>query len=459
MSLKKKQNLVSSTNFQPPTDLLEWYDGVKRDLPWRHDITPYKVWISEIMLQQTQVVTVLPYYHRFMERFPTVESLANANEEEVFKYWEGLGYYSRARNLIKCARIVATEYRGEFPNRAAALEKLPGIGPYTSAAIASIAFNECIAAVDGNVFRVLSRIYENDLAVNQPKNVMIFRNQANELMKELMQHHESRPVGDFNQAMMELGATVCTPTQPRCELCPFRVTCRANLHQTTKDYPVKIKKAKKIEQRVAMIVMLHQNQVLLMRKNDLGLLSDLWGFPAFDLDEYRKEQGISKESRVSQELQVSQKLQISQELKVSQKLQISQKPQVSQESQVSKESEVSQELRVSQASEVSLKSKNSHESLDKQLVEIWVQETLGLQSTVSHTKKGFKHVFTHRVWHPELFFMWTEHAITLDYPQVMWVNLDDLLHSKIDEAISTAIKKQFQVIAEVTINGLFKARG
>jgi len=176
--------------------LLDWYDLVKRELPWREDTVPYKVWISEIMLQQTQVVTVVDYFNRFIAKYPDVIALSKADESDVFKLWEGLGYYSRAKNLIRCAQIIADDHKGVFPSTVEGLQKLPGIGPYTAGAIASIAFNESVPAIDGNVLRVISRLYLIDLPINQAKHMDVFKEQTMHLMTE-------RP-GDFNQALMEL---------------------------------------------------------------------------------------------------------------------------------------------------------------------------------------------------------------------------------------------------------------
>ncbi len=195
--------------------LLTWYDCNRRELPWRHTRDPYAIWVSEIMLQQTQVATVIGYYQRWMITFPTITTLAEANLDQVLALWQGLGYYSRARSLHHAAGIIKDELGNVIPHTAAALRKLPGIGAYTSAAIASIAFGEPIAVVDGNVIRVLSRLYDLSDDVTRAAT----KNKIARLAQELL--NNERP-GDFNQAMMELGATICTPHSPLCDVCPWQ---------------------------------------------------------------------------------------------------------------------------------------------------------------------------------------------------------------------------------------------
>ncbi|MFH1017438.1 MAG: A/G-specific adenine glycosylase, partial [Pseudomonadota bacterium] len=192
-------------------NLLRWYRAKKRDLPWRRTRDPYRIWVSEVMLAQTRVETVIPYYERFLSEFPDLPSLARAPEERVLKQWEGLGYYSRARNLHAAARELVSGYGGELPRSSARLADLPGVGPYTSAAVASIAFGEPIAVLDGNVRRVLSRLF----ATNGELETLAQRVIA------------TKDPADFNQAMMELGALVCVPKNPTCPLCPIRAGCRA----------------------------------------------------------------------------------------------------------------------------------------------------------------------------------------------------------------------------------------
>lgn len=260
----RKNNLIA-------TELLAWYDANKRELPWRRDYKPYEVWLSEIMLQQTQVVTVIEYFNRFLENYPTVMELANSDEEHVFKLWEGLGYYSRAKNLLRCARIIKNQYDGEFPEDFKALMDLPGIGPYTAGAIMSIAFQKKIPAVDGNVMRVISRAYALGMDISDSRNRIFFENRVMEIMPE-----DPR---NFNQALMELGARVCTPKTPACEVCPVSKHCRAYEQGTQLSYPVKSKKMIKKYEDVAVLIIISNNRILTVKRPVEGLLSNLWGFP------------------------------------------------------------------------------------------------------------------------------------------------------------------------------------
>lgn len=251
--------------------LLEWYDLNKRDLPWRHNPTPYRVWISEIMLQQTRVEPVIPYYLRFMETFPDVEALATAAEDDLMKHWEGLGYYSRARNLQKAAKIIAEA--GEYPKDFNGWLKLPGIGNYTAGAICSIALGMPTPAVDGNVLRVLSRIlgsYE-DIAAEYVKK---------EFTAALKEVYPEGKTSEFTQALMELGATVCLPNgAPLCQSCPLSSLCRAFNENLTESIPVKApKKKRKIEERTILILR-SKNMVALNQRPEKGLLAKMWEFP------------------------------------------------------------------------------------------------------------------------------------------------------------------------------------
>ena len=259
-------------------DLLKWYRENKRDLPWRKTSDPYSIWLSEIMLQQTQVATVIGYYNRFLEKFPTVDALANASEEDVYKLWEGLGYYSRARNLMRCARQVVEEHNGRFPASVEALKKLSGIGPYTAGAVASIAFDVKAHAVDGNVMRVISRLDEMGLDISDPKNRVYFENRVLELM-------EASP-GDFNQGLMELGATICKPTNPICRSCPVNSHCKAYENGSQKSYPYKKPKAEKKKENIAVIIVKNQEKILIVKRGPDGLLSNLWGFPSLEVQDH-----------------------------------------------------------------------------------------------------------------------------------------------------------------------------
>lgn len=254
-------------------DLLTWYRLEKRDLPWRESTDPYRVWVSEIMLQQTQVVTVIPYFNRFMEWFPTIEALANANEDKLLKAWEGLGYYSRVRNMQHAAKEIVETFDGKMPNKIADILSLKGIGPYTGGAIGSIAFSLPEPAIDGNVMRVYSRLFclADDIAL--PKTRKVFDRYVRDTMSQ------SEP-GDFNQALMDLGATICTPTKPSCETCPIQAYCEAKQTNTISKYPVKKKKEKATPlYYVADILQNDTGAFLLEKRPSDGLLADMWTFP------------------------------------------------------------------------------------------------------------------------------------------------------------------------------------
>ncbi|TDF97238.1 A/G-specific adenine glycosylase [Paenibacillus piri] len=256
--------------------LLAWYRRHRRDLPWRRSRNPYYIWISEVMLQQTRVDTVIPYFHRFIERFPTMQSLAEAPEEEVLKLWEGLGYYSRARNLQGAVREVQERYGGTVPDTKEEISTLKGVGPYTSGAILSIAYNKPEPAVDGNVMRVLSRYFLIEEDIMKPAT----RSLMEKLAKELI---PGGAAGDFNQGLMELGAMVCTPRSPHCLTCPVMEHCSARDARMEEALPVK-KKAKppRPEYRIAAIVEgsgVHAGKVLIRQRPQEGLLARMWELP------------------------------------------------------------------------------------------------------------------------------------------------------------------------------------
>ena len=257
--------------------LLSWYDGHARVLPWRENTAPYRVWVSEIMLQQTRVEAVKPYFARFMEHFPTVQALADCEEEELFKCWEGLGYYSRARNLKKAAEIIVSEYGGALPADHAALLSLPGIGSYTAGAIGSIAFGLPVPAVDGNVMRVLSRVagsYEDILKQAVKKKMELAVEETLKTLKE-------GEAGDFNQALIETGAIVCVPNgAPLCGApCPFYTVCEARKKDLTAEIPVKTpKKKRKIEEKTVLLVECG-DKIAIRKRDDTGLLASLYEFP------------------------------------------------------------------------------------------------------------------------------------------------------------------------------------
>lgn len=251
--------------------LLEWYDQNKRELPWREQVTPYKVWVSEIMLQQTRVEAVKPYYERFILELPDVASLAAAREQRLLKLWEGLGYYSRVRNMQKAAIQMVEDYGGHMPSTYQDLLKLKGIGPYTAGAIASIAFDERVPAVDGNVLRVLTRLTKDGEDISQPS--------VKKSIEEGLVNIMPSRAGAFNQALMELGATVCLPNgAPRCEVCPWKNLCQAHRDGTEIKYPYKMPKAKRsIEKKTVLIVRDGEN-ILLHQRPKSGLLAGMYEF-------------------------------------------------------------------------------------------------------------------------------------------------------------------------------------
>ena len=255
--------------------LLPWFETAARDLPWRHTDDPYAIWASEIMLQQTRVAAVLGYYRRFLAAFPTVEDLANADEEKLLKLWEGLGYYSRARNLHRCARIVAGELGGRFPETYEGLLRLPGIGDYTAAAVASAAFGQRCPAVDGNVYRVLTRLTDCPDPIGDAAGKRRVRDWAESAMP-----WDKHGIRLYNQATMDLGATVCIPVgAPRCDACPMGDICLARLRGTAELRPVRVpKKPRRMEDRTV-FVLLRGEETALRKRGPRGLLAGLWEFP------------------------------------------------------------------------------------------------------------------------------------------------------------------------------------
>ncbi|APB31727.1 A/G-specific adenine glycosylase [Vagococcus teuberi] len=292
-------------------DLLAWYHHEKRDLPWRESTDPYRVWVSEIMLQQTQVVTVIPYFNRFMEWFPTIEDLANAEEDKLLKAWEGLGYYSRVRNMQHAAKEMVETFDGKMPQTIEDILSLKGIGPYTGGAIGSIAFSLPEPAIDGNVMRVYSRLFclSDDIAL--PKTRKVFDKYVRETMSQ------TEP-GDFNQALMDLGATICTPTKPSCETCPIKHYCEAKKTDTASSYPVKKKKEKaKPLYYVADVIRNKTGAFLLEKRPEDGLLSNMWTFPMRDVTKEDYDRLVaSYDSVEKKELQVAEQLSLYEEEKI-----------------------------------------------------------------------------------------------------------------------------------------------
>ena len=272
-----------SFEFTVSAALLEWYDHNARAMPWRTGPAeraagvrpdPYRVWLSEVMLQQTTVAAVRDYFLRFVTRWPTVQALAAAPDEQVMGEWAGLGYYARARNLLKCARVVTRDHNGQFPETYDALLKLPGIGPYTAAAISAIAFDQPETVLDGNVERVMARFY--DINAPLPGSKPLLKEKASALTPS------SRP-GDYAQAVMDLGATICTPKSPACGICPLRDPCQARFAGTQADLPRKTpKKPKPTRHGHVYIARMPDGALLLERRPDKGLLGGMLGWPGSD---------------------------------------------------------------------------------------------------------------------------------------------------------------------------------
>ena len=263
--------------------LLAWYDENKRDLPWRRSKNPYHIWVSEIMLQQTRVDTVIPYYERFLDWFPTVEALANAPEQRLLKAWEGLGYYSRVRNMQVAAQQIMNEFNGEFPSTYEGISSLKGIGPYTAGAISSIAFNLPQPAVDGNVMRVLARLFEVNHDIGNPSNRKIFQ-----AMMEILIDPD-RP-GDFNQALMDLGSDIEAPVNPRPQDSPVKEFSAAYQHGTMDRYPIKAPKKKPIPIYLnALVVSNEKGQFLLEKNESEKLLAGFWHFPLIEVNKFSEQ--------------------------------------------------------------------------------------------------------------------------------------------------------------------------
>jgi A/G-specific adenine glycosylase len=252
--------------------LLNWYQPELRQMPWRESQDPYQIWISEIMLQQTQVNTVKPYFRRFVASFPNVAKLAQAPLDQVLKHWEGLGYYSRARNLHKGAQVVCIEFGGNLPSTPSEIIKIPGIGPYTAGAILSIAFQRPEPAIDGNVLRVFSRLFASDAPIDKKPAQKQIELWIRSLIDPL------RP-GDFNQSLMELGATICTPTKPQCFHCPIHNFCLAKSAGNPEKFPCKANKVKVKQLDLQIALVQWQQHYLLKQERNSGIFRDLWVLP------------------------------------------------------------------------------------------------------------------------------------------------------------------------------------
>jgi A/G-specific adenine glycosylase len=260
-------------DYYPLADrLLDWYSMHARQLPWRGQRDPYQVWVSEVMLQQTRVETVIPYFVKWMELFPDIHSLAAASQEQVLAAWEGLGYYSRARNLQRAAQILVEKHAGQLPKEARSLRRLPGIGSYTAGAIASIAFGADEVALDGNIRRVLARLFDVAVAARSPEGERILSNLA-------AAHLPKGKAGEFNQALMDLGAALCTPRNPLCSQCPLGEICRARALGIQEQRPVRVARREQPHHTVTAAVIQRDGQVLIARRPENGLLGGLWEFP------------------------------------------------------------------------------------------------------------------------------------------------------------------------------------
>lgn len=279
--------------------LLNWYEQNARSLPWRNNPHPYHVWISEIMLQQTKVETVIPFFERWIERFPDISSLARANQSEVLQLWEGLGYYARARNLHRAAQLIVNLYNGELPQDPKILRSLPGIGAYTANAIASIAYQQNVATLDGNIMRVIARL----MALNLPVKSKIAGQKIYEFAIELLPKGQA---GQFNQALMELGALICTPHKPDCIRCPLMNDCQTYKNGLQEQIPLKIPKKLTPHITVAAGVVWQNKRVLIAQRPQKGLLGGLWEFPGGKVEQGESLQGcLLRELREELDLPVN----------------------------------------------------------------------------------------------------------------------------------------------------------
>ncbi|GAA0341596.1 A/G-specific adenine glycosylase [Bacillus carboniphilus] len=284
-TIEKSLNDFQIEKFQKA--LVSWFHQEKRDLPWRRTEDPFRIWVSEIMLQQTRVDTVIPYYERFIDKFPTLHDFANAKEDEILKAWEGLGYYSRVRNLQTAVREVAEKYNGNVPEDPKQFQSLKGVGPYTAGAVMSIAFRKPEPAVDGNVMRVFSRVFSIEEDIAKPKTRKTFEG----LVREVIDHED--PSG-FNQGIMELGALICTPQSPSCLLCPVRDYCKGFHEGKEKILPIKnTKKSSTKKKWMSALVLTNDGQIVVQKRPETGLLASMWQFPMIekgkngDLDAFR----------------------------------------------------------------------------------------------------------------------------------------------------------------------------
>jgi len=284
-------------------EIISWYKKNKRDLPWRNTSDPYFIWLSEIILQQTRVEQGLPYYHKFIAKYKTVKKLAEANNDDVMKLWQGLGYYNRASNMLKTAREIVKNRQSVFPKTYDELIKLTGIGPYTAAAISSFAYNESRAVVDGNVSRVLSRIFAIDEPINSSKGKNLFEKIANEIL-------DKKNPGLNNQAIMELGALVCKPRQPLCDDCPVRLNCEAFKKNSIYDFPQKIKKNKPRNRFINYFYIEQNNKIYMIQRTEKQIWKGLFELPNFDTESSLNEFEIINQIDFKNMFQKSEVIQI-----------------------------------------------------------------------------------------------------------------------------------------------------
>ncbi len=282
-----------------PQVLLDWFDAHKRELPWRETKprNPYHVWVSEIMLQQTRTEAVKPYFYSWMNRFPTIHDLAMAEEADVLHEWQGLGYYSRARNLHKAAKIMEKEYGATMPHQLEEVKALPGIGDYTAGAICSMAFGQKTAAIDGNVLRVYARLYE----VKED----ILKSKGKKDIQQLVAGTLPDRAGDFNEALMDLGATICIPKHPQCQSCPLQSFCLARKHGSEEDLPIRTKKKPQVAYEAACGICMQNGKVLLHKRPKTGMLASMWEFPmvlASDVPESQKQLETLLSGQIEQDM-------------------------------------------------------------------------------------------------------------------------------------------------------------
>lgn len=361
-------------NPQAIHQLIDWYYQNRRSLPWHQSRDAYRVWLSEIMLQQTQVDTVIPYFERFIAAYPTVADLAAANPDEVLKLWEGLGYYSRAKRLIPCAQRVVEDFGGQFPKTKKEMLTLPGVGSYTAGAVLGIAYNVKEPAVDGNVLRVMARYLAWQLDIGDPKIRLPF--------EDYLSDHLPEDVHGFNQALMELGATICTPRSPKCEACPLKESCLALAQDLVTALPIKQKKKKSPTYQVAVAWIACEGRLLLYQKEDSGLLGGFWTLP-FGLGDTEAEALEALEAWLTENLGSWWHPN-----------QLSSGPQI-----------------------------NAH------------------SATVGQDMSTIKHVFTHQIWQMRPYYATIEAniagALRVEYPRLTWADR----HQLSELAISTAMRK------------------